>query len=623
MTRIGAAAGVVLVSLILCGLAAAWLLLPALSESRIKEAVARDTGRSISFAGRPRLSLWPEPAVELRDVELSNPPGMAEGRFAAADTVRLTVSGTSLWRGAPEVTEVAVLRPRINLLVDGDGRSNFAFERIGDDPPETGAQVPPIVIIDGSVKYLNERTAAAFAASNVDATLAQSGIAGPIEFDGAFNWNDQRLKVAFHARSAARLTGEGSPADFTISGPFASGAFSGRAAIRDGLELAGTLELKSDAPADLLVGAGIATASGSLPALSAGGAVDLSGGVLALSQAQLAFGRSKAKGDVALSFAGPRPHVKAELDIDRIDLGNMAGDTAEGLAGGWSEDAIDLEFLKVMDGKLSLAVAETVLGTLAAGPSRLEIGLENGSLDVALSETNLYGGSAKGRLRLDGSGPVAVLEARLEASGVDGGRLGASLSGPERIRGRADVDLELTATGASQQELVARLKGRAHLRLRDGALMALDVPAMLGHVTTGIAEGWTAAGTGETPFSRLEARFAVEDGIADTGDLAVHGPVAKVAGTGSIDLLRRRLDLKVRPQILSPDNEDSTKELPVAVVIEGSWSAPKIYPDVHGILENPAQAYQVLRKRIEANAAKLDLGPGTIQNRPRKATARP
>jgi AsmA protein len=94
--------------------------------------VARETGRTISFAGRPRLSLWPELAIELRAVELSNPPDMFDGRFAAADTVRLKLSGASLWRRTPEIAEILVVRPRINLLVDSEGRSNFAFERDGE-----------------------------------------------------------------------------------------------------------------------------------------------------------------------------------------------------------------------------------------------------------------------------------------------------------------------------------------------------------------------------------------------------------------------------------------------------------------------------------------------------------
>lgn len=611
MTRLITAAGAVAAGLILFALALGFVLLPLLGESGIRQAVERETGRSISFAGGPRLSLWPELAVELRGVELANPPGMSEGWFAAADTVRLELSGASLWRRSPEITEIVVVRPRVNLLVDSEGRSNFTFDRGGSEPADQAAEAPPIIIVDGSVKYLNERSAAAVALSDVDLTLTRAGLAGPVELDGAFNWNDRRIEVAGHAKSSARLAADGSPADFTLTAPYVSAAFSGRVALRDELELAGTLEVRAEPLSDLLAWAGHGNAlTGSLPALSASGAIDLSRGAIRLTQSRLSFGPMNAQGDVALSFAGERPRVVANLGIDRLDVAGLAGGTegaqADGIAGGWSESRIDLGVLEAIDAELSLAISELAYGELIAGPSELNIGLANGRLEAQLVESGPYGGAASGSLTLDGSGPVAAVEANLIATGMDGGKLSAVLTGSERIRGQTDVDFDLAATGASAQELVARLSGRAQLLVRDGELVDVDVPAMLGHVVSGVGDGWTAAGEGRTPFSQLIVGFAVEDGIAETENFLLRGPVAVVAGSGSIDVLRQRVDLKVRPRI-AKSLDIPTTALPVPVVVAGAWSAPKIYPDIAGILEDPAKAYEALRRRIEMDAAKLDL----------------
>ncbi|HUE46077.1 MAG TPA: AsmA family protein [Aestuariivirgaceae bacterium] len=602
MSRIFPIAGLVTAGIIV-GLVLGWLLLPGLGGSEIRQAVARDTGRTISFAGSPRLSVWPELAIELRDVELSNPTEMGDGRFAAADTVRLELAGSSLWRGAPEITQVVVTRPRINLLVDVEGRSNFAFERDG----EPDRALPPVVIVDGKVNFLNERAGTAIAVADVDMTLSRSGFAGPVELDGAFNWNDQRLQMSFYAKSAARLAAGGSPADFTIAGPYLSAAFSGQAAIREGLELAGTLEFTAEPLADLLSWAGHASAvSSGLPALSASGALDLSGGAIRLSKAELTFGQMNAKGDVALGFTGAKPRLTGDLGIDRIDLTGLAGDAG----GGWSEAPVDLEVLEALDAELSLDIAELAWGKLVAGAARLDVALKDGVMETALEDATLYGGSARGRLKLDGSGPLVMLEAALDAAGIDGGKLSAGLAAPVRIRGQVDVDFDLKARGASQQELVARLRGTAHVKFRDGALIDFDVPALLGHVEAQVADGWAAAAGGETPFSRLDASFAIEDGIAETEDLALRGPGAKVDATGSIDLLSRRLDLQVHPQAL-----------PVAVVIAGPWAAPKIHPDITGILDNPEQAYDALRRRMVMDAAKLDLSTRDPENEPDDAAA--
>jgi AsmA protein len=605
MSRIITIAGLVTASIIVGGLVLGWLLLPGFGGSEIRQAVARETGRSISFAGSPRLSVWPELAIELRDVELSNPAEMLEGRFAAADTVRLELSGASLWRGSPEIAQVVVTRPRINLLVDVEGRSNFDFERDG----EADRALPPVVIVDGSVSYLNERAGSAAAVSDVDMTLSRSGFAGPVELDGAFNWNGQRLQMSFYARSSARLAGRGSPADFTIVGPYMNAAFSGQAAIREGLELAGRLEFTAEPLSDLLAWAGHASPiTSGLPTLSASGALDLSRGAIRLRDAELAFGQLNAKGDVALGFTGAKPRLTGDLGIARVDLTGLTGEADEG----WSEAPVDLDILGALDAELSLDIAELAWGKLVAGAARLDVGLQDGAMEAVLANSTLYGGSASGRLKLDGSGPLVRLEATLDAAGIDGGKLAAGLAEPERIRGQADVDFDLKARGASRQELVARLRGTAHVRFRDGALIDFDVPALLGHVEAQVADGWAAAKGGETPFTRLDASFAIADGIAETEDLALHGPGGKLDATGSIDLLSRRLDLQMHPQAL-----------PVAVVIAGPWAAPKIHPDITGILDNPEQAYDALRRRIVMDAAKLDLSTREPETEPDDAAAMP
>jgi hypothetical protein len=98
--------------------------------------------------------------------------------------------------------------------------------------------------------------------------------------------------------------------------------------------------------------------------------------------------------------------------------------------------------------------------------------------------------------------------------------------------------------------------------------------------------------------------------------------VAVVAGSGSIDLLRQRVDLKVRPRI-AKSLDIATTTLPVPVIVAGAWSAPKIYPDVAGILEDPGKAYEALRRRIEMDASKLDLATRKAEEEPEEAAATP
>ena len=79
------------------------------------------------------------------------------------------------------------------------------------------------------------------------------------------------------------------------------------------------------------------------------------------------------------------------------------------------------------------------------------------------------------------------------------------------------------------------------------------------------------------------------DGIATFRALNVEMPQLSFTVSGSVDLLRRAADLK------STATSGETPLLPVPIVIKGRWDAPRIYPDVPQILENPEGGFARLK----------------------------
>ncbi|MGB8315599.1 MAG: AsmA-like C-terminal region-containing protein, partial [Aestuariivirga sp.] len=131
-------------------------------------------------------------------------------------------------------------------------------------------------------------------------------------------------------------------------------------------------------------------------------------------------------------------------------------------------------------------------------------------------------------------------------------------------------------------------------------------------VSSAISEGWGKGPENLTSFDRAAATFAIEDGIARSADVKIESPAFEVSGRGEIDLRRRAIDFKFDPRLVTGANE--TAKLPVQMVVKGSWSSPRIYPDVEGILDSPDAAYDTLRalgmsgkmlKKIEKQGGKL------------------
>lgn len=151
------------------------------------------------------------------------------------------------------------------------------------------------------------------------------------------------------------------------------------------------------------------------------------------------------------------------------------------------------------------------------------------------------------------------------------------------------MSVAISAEGGSIDEWVSRLSGTARIAARDGAIAGVDTAALLRHAGEAIGEGWSASPEASTPFTSISASFAIADGIARTQDAVLEGQGLRITADGEIDLLRRAIDIKARPS-----GADGAAP-PVAVVVSGPWAAPRIYPDMPGILENPESAYRALK----------------------------
>jgi len=146
---------------------------------------------------------------------------------------------------------------------------------------------------------------------------------------------------------------------------------------------------------------------------------------------------------------------------------------------------------------------------------------------------------------------------------------------------------------------VSTLKGQASFRAVSGSLTGVDLPAAFARVSNEILKGWNRDDRASTAFDALSATFTLADGIAETSNLIMASPALTFTGKGEIDLLRQAIDLKVDPQLAAKADgavDPQPTKFPVAINVKGPWTAPQIYPDMPGILEDPASAFAALRK---------------------------
>nr|MDQ2694691.1 AsmA-like C-terminal region-containing protein [Pseudomonadota bacterium] len=211
------------------------------------------------------------------------------------------------------------------------------------------------------------------------------------------------------------------------------------------------------------------------------------------------------------------------------------------------------------------------LGGLTVRDISLDARLQDGQLRVEPLAFDLAGGSLRLTLSLDGGAEPVQAAATAEARQL---RLNAVLPGPDlsgRIQGVVGGRIDVKATGARLEPLLASLDGRIELIMADGQVdarilekMGLDLGEMLL--------------TGKTQMVPIRCGIAVlpaSDGVLTLKTFVLDTKDTKVTGRGTINLAERRLDLVLKAHAKDPS-------LPAAdapIHIEGSFRHPSLYPD--------------------------------------------
>lgn len=567
--------------------------------------VESHTGVALASSGLPGIAFWPRFAVTLDNVVISAPQGSTSAPLATIEAMRIVPQDGLFGWGENGIAEIVLDAPSINLIIGADGRANWNYAAKAAAGEAEGL---PLRIVNGRVAFLDERTGTAVALSDVEARTALSGPADEITAKGAFVWNERRASFTLFVKSPQRVAEDGSPTDVTLQAPGLSFQFSGRTALIKGFELDGQAGIKGT---DL--GMAASWFGAALPAGMNGarfelaGAIDSSARGLLFTNAQFMLDDMRGQGDIGLALGRGRPKLEADVVVETIDLTRYSASSAAAntafLANPWSTARLDLSHLRSLDAILKIGTNAFAYGAFRTGPAELSANLADGLFDLKIAKATYAEGTLDIALRIDGKADTPAVEFSVNGEGIAADKALSAALGFGDMRGRLSPSLSLQATGETLADLVSTLKGQAAFRTVSGSLAGVDLPGVFGKVSTAILEGWDRDERRSTAFDALSATFTISDGIAATTNLVLSSPTLTFSGKGEVDLLRQALDLKIDPQLkaaastsASPPAPPPRATFPVAIQVKGPWTGPRIYPDMPGILEDPAGAYAALRK---------------------------
>jgi len=597
----------VLVILVAAGLVAAPFFIPTDAyKTRIAEAAEAQTGRRLEINGDLRFSFLPTLQLQAGDVTFANPSGWDEPLMASADTVRFGLEPWPLLRGEVSITEFVLSGADIDLEVDGAGRANWTLDRpapaesgTGDasGPRMTQLRLGDVRLVDSAASYRNRQTGAAYAAEDIDASIALDSLDSPLAVEGAFTYAGERVSVESTIGAPRALAaGESFPATLSLrSGP-ARADFDGEASLGGG---AGALPVSASGPASLDIPslsrflAWTGRPAESLPAerLSVEGALSMGGQRVGFSDASAELDDMAARGDIAVVLGRARPRLEGALAFGELDLRPFWPQSAE--TQGWSEAPLEFGFLRIVDAELDLAADSVITPVLRTGRADLALALDDARLDARLTEAALYGGGGTARLVVNARGATPSLSNQVDFSGVDARALFGDAFGFERLEGVGNLVWSVDSAGASQRALVEALSGSGRLMFEDGAINGVNLAAMFrrlqGLASLDLASLDPAAGGAaqRTDFAALGGEFTIANGVLTNPDLRLANPFIRVEGAGQLDLPARSVDYRIVPRlVMSAEGQGGEQDIAgllVPIRVTGAWNSLSFAPDASEI----------------------------------------
>ncbi len=590
----------------------------------IKEKVTAATGRTFELNGEIALSLFPWAGFKLNNMILGNPEGFESDFFVSLDKFEVRVKLLPLLSKEIELKRFIIKEPRIVLEKNKDGLANWEgvggsrqkqtkptdnrTEKKGDplELPVKSLTVGDFSVKEGSLTFSDRSSGLKKNITNINFQLKEVSFDNPIHFtfsakadnlplslDGKIGpIGRQPLEDTIHFELIAKLIGE---LDIDVKGNVS--------ALSKGGEYDMTLKVNQFSPRRITDALNIpfplqtadknALTSLSLNTTLNGTAkeVHLKNGLFTIDETTISFNT-----DIS-DFAGP--DIAFHVHLDTIDLNrylppdnkNRDESKDEPKAEGSDKEKKKIDYAPlrtpVIKGKIE---ADTVkIKESQVKDIFVELTGRSGLYKIDPLHLKMFEGTVLLKTALDVSKEIPVTDFNVTLENIQGGVIVRDFLKRDIVEGVLNANISIAAKGESTEQIKKSLSGTGEIRFNDGAIIGIDIPAMVRNIKTSFGLEATAKDRPKTDFTELHIPFTITEGLFHTEATKLLSPLLRVTSSGEADLVKEELDFRVEPKFVSTlqgqGDEKKRTGIMVPVLITGTFDSPAFKPDLKGMLK--------------------------------------
>jgi uncharacterized protein involved in outer membrane biogenesis len=308
---------------------------------------------------------------------------------------------------------------------------------------------------------------------------------------------------------------------------------------------------------------------------------------------------------VSLELSGQRPTVVADLKSKTLDLDDLgvlvgappgtgpeetaskeqrqqAAQEAAANAAILPDKQFDVPELRAIDARISFMGESVRAMNVPLEQMDAKLALEDGRITIGPASVSLAGGQVEAAIGVDARGGAlngdfdlilrnVKLNQLLSAFKIDVAAIEMEEEGAGTFGGQAKLKFK----GISIHDMAAGAAGELAVVMDDGQINALIIEALgldVGEILAVLVAGEEEKESGMVPVQCFVSRFEVQNGIMTTAALMLETSDSTVTGSGTIDLGKEALDLR----LLAHPKDASVLSASTPVAIKGTFRDPKI-----------------------------------------------
>jgi AsmA protein len=585
-------------------------------KPELEKKVADATGRPFSVGDDLSLSLFPWAGISFSDLRLGNTPAFSEKELITVKSFEVRVKLLPLISKNIQVKRFILNEPNITLVKNKSGQVNWAqpvdtqaeapaekTEKESKEPaaeaglPIEGLTVGEFAIMNGSVTWIDHTTDTRKEITALNLRLQDVSLERPVKLSFSAMLDNQPLSVDGTVGPVGKDFKQATiPLDLNVKALkqliLQLNGNVKNPASKPGIDMA--VEIKAFSPRKLMAALDqkfpVATSDPkaldrvALKANLKGDAskVALTNGILSLDESTLKFSLK------ASDFS--RPNLAFDLNLDQINLDRYLPPksekqpTAEKASEKKPTDYTPLRKL-ILDGRIQI-------GQLVANKAKIQdllvqIKAKNGIFNLDPLKLAMYQGNVSGTGNFNVQTHTPKSSLSLNVENIQAGPLLQDVLEKDILEGVTNAQLKLNMAGEDAAMIKKTLNGNGQVRFNDGAIIGIDLAAMVRNVKAAFGLEQQSAQRPRTDFSELNAPFSIKQGLVHTPETRLQSPLIRVIAAGDANLVKETLDFRVEPKVVATIKGQGDAEqrsgLMVPVLVSGTFSDPQFTPDLAGV----------------------------------------